>query len=71
MPTFVTTSREVARKFRTAYLTGRVINGNVCGHSFTRAKVRSVTRDPSSAAGRWRISIEQEHPTAELMLVEQ
>ncbi len=63
MPTFMTTSRDIARRFRTAYLTGRVIDGTVCGQSFTRAKVCSVKRDPLSVAGRWRIRIEPSEET--------
>jgi hypothetical protein len=60
MPTFVTSNREVARKFRTAYLTGRTIDGDFCGQSFPRAKVCSIKRDALSVTGRWRIRIEQE-----------
>jgi hypothetical protein len=72
MPTFMTTSREIARRFRTAYLTGRPIDGDVCGQSFKRAKVCSVKRDPFCASGRWRIRIEQaeEQPPPNLVVVE-
>jgi hypothetical protein len=71
MPTFVTTSREVARKLRTAYLTGRAFSGDIAGHNFEDVKVSSVKRDPLSATGRWRIRIEeQEKGAPDLVLVE-
>ena len=59
MPTFMTTSRDVARKFRTAWLADLVVNANVLGASFSKAKVCSVKRDPNSASGRWSIEVEQ------------
>ena len=59
MPTFTTTSSAVARKFRTAWLAGLVINANVLGASFAKAKVCSVKRDPRSASGRWSIEVEE------------
>lgn len=62
MATFVTTDREVARRFRAAYLTGRTINGDVCGHRFAKARVCSVKRDPLSVKGRWKIRIEEVSP---------
>ena len=57
--TFTTTDREVARRFRAAWLAGHVINADVLGASFSRAKVCSVKRDPISASRRWSIEVEE------------
>jgi hypothetical protein len=59
LPTFTTTSRDVARRFRTAWLANLVINADVLGASFAKAKVCSVKRDPRSASGRWSIEVEE------------
>jgi hypothetical protein len=59
---FMTTDRQVARKFRAAYLMGRVVNGDVCGWRFAKATVGSVIRDPGSVKGRWRITLHEFDP---------
>jgi len=59
LPIFVTTSRDTARKYRAAWLADRVIDADILGDSFARAKVCSVKRDPLSPSGRWIIEVEQ------------
>ena len=58
MPTFVTTSRDIARAFRTAWLADRLINGDIFGQGLSKARVLSVQRDPFSIAGSWRVDLE-------------
>ncbi len=62
MPSFTTVDDQVARRFRVALLIGRRVTGQTAGHTFTRAKIRSVVRDLLAPMPRWTISIEDDAP---------
>ncbi len=65
MPSFTTVDDQVARRFRVALLVGRRVTGSTQGHTFTRARIRSVVRDLFAPTPRWTICIEDDAPPAE------
>ena len=65
MPSFTTVDDQVARRFRVAQLVGRRVTGSTQGHTFTRARIRSVVRDLLAPMPRWTICIEDDSQAAE------
>ena len=65
MPSFTTVDDQVARRFRVALLIGRRVTGSTHGHSFSKARIRSVQRDLMAKVPRWTISIEDDAIPAE------
>ena len=65
MPSFTTVDDQVAHRFRVALLIGRRVTGTTQGHTFTKARIRSVQRDLLAKVPRWTISIEDEAVPAE------
>jgi hypothetical protein len=60
MPSFTTADDQLARRFRVALLIGRRVTGQTAGHSFTKAKIRSVRRDLFAPVPRWTVDIEED-----------
>ena len=60
MPSFTTVDDQVAHRFRVALLIGRRVTGSTAGHTFTKAKIRSVQRDLLAPVPRWSSSIEDD-----------
>ncbi len=65
MPSFTTVDDQVARRFRVALLIGRRVTGSTAGHTFVRARIRSVQRDLMAKIPRWTISIDDDAAPAE------
>jgi len=65
MPSFTTVDDQVARRFRVALLVGRRVTGQTHGHTFTRARIRSVVRDLMAPMPRWTICIDDDSQPAE------
>jgi len=65
MPSFTTVDDQVARRFRVALLVGRRVTGQTHGHTFTRARIRSVVRDLMAPMPRWTICIDDDGEPAE------
>jgi len=65
MPSFTTVDDQIAHRFRVALLIGRRVTGQTSGHTFTKARIRSVQRDLLSREPRWTISIEDDAQAAE------
>ena len=65
MPSFTTVDDQVAHRFRVALLIGRRVSGRTAGHSFTKARIRSVVRDLLAPVPKWTISIEDDAVAAD------
>lgn len=60
MPSFTTVDDQLARRFRVALLIGRRVSGQTAGHTFTKARIRSVRRDLFASVPRWTVDIEDD-----------
>jgi hypothetical protein len=65
MPSFTTADGQVAHRFRVALLVGRRVSGQTAGHTFTKARIRSVVRDLMAPLPKWTISIEDDAVAAD------